>query len=58
MSDMDKMLCEVREELERMNSKGKLAVWEMADDRGLEIEEYVELFKHVLSKLDIPPKPT
>lgn len=41
-------------ELERLSATGDLCVWEMADDRGLEIEEYADLIQRVNSSLRQP----
>lgn len=46
---------EIRAELERMNAAGDLVVWEMADDRGLTIDEYVDLFAALTAALSVTP---
>jgi len=44
---------QLRSQLELMASKGELVVWDSDDDRGLDIEEYVELIFPFISELHI-----
>lgn len=46
------------EELEYRNEQGDLVLWEMADDRGLTIEEYADLYLSLSSALRLKASPT
>lgn len=47
---------QIRAKLEAMNAAGCLCVYEMADDRGLTVDEYVDLFA-MLTAAPQPPQP-